>query len=92
MRIKPLRCYLENASFAGARGMTRAAAEPLPETIKVRLISANGEVTGIGTISTKTGEGTIDKDAWYSLDGRRIVGKPSVKGIYVNNGKKVVIK
>ena len=91
VRIKPLRCYLENASFAGARGMTRAAAEPLPETIKVRLISANGEVTGIGTISTKTGEGTIDSGAWYSLDGRRIEGKPSTKGVYVNNGKKVII-
>jgi hypothetical protein len=89
--IKPLRCYLENASFSGARGMTRAAAEPLPETIKVRLISANGEVTGIGTISTKTGEGTIDSGAWYSLDGRRIEGKPSTKGVYVNNGKKVII-
>ena len=91
VRIKPMRCYLENASFAGARGMTRAAAEPLPETIKVRLISANGEVTGIGTISTKTGEGTIDSGAWYSLDGRRIEGKPSTKGVYVNNGKKVII-
>ena len=91
VRIKPMRCYLENESFAGARGANRGA-EQLPETIKVRLISANGELTGIGTISTKTGEGTIDKDAWYSLDGRRIVGKPSVKGIYVNNGKKVVIK
>ena len=91
VKIKPMRCYLENANFAGARGTNRAA-EQLPETIKVRLISANGEVTGIGTISTKTGEGTMDKDAWYSLDGRRIVGKPSVKGIYVNNGNKVVIK
>ena len=91
VRIKPMRCYLENASFAGARGSNRAA-EQLPETIKVRLVSANGEVTGIGTISTKTGEGTIDNGAWYSLDGRRIVGKPSVKGVYVNNGNKVIIK
>jgi hypothetical protein len=91
VKIKPMRCYLENANFAGARGANRAA-EQLPETIKVRLISANGEVTGIGTISTKTGEGTIDKDAWYSLDGRRIVGKPSVKGVYVKNGQKIVIK
>ena len=91
VKIKPMRCYLENANFAGARGTNRAA-EQLPETIKVRLISANGEVTGIGTISTKTGEGTIDNGAWYSLDGRRIEGKPSTKGIYVNNGKKVVIK
>ena len=91
VRIKPMRCYLENESFAGARGTNRAA-EQLPETIKVRLVSANGEVNGIGTISTKTGEGTIDNGAWYSLDGRRIVGKPSTKGVYINNGNKVIIK
>ena len=93
VRIRPMRCYLENKSFAGARGMNRAAAdEPLPETIKVRLISANGDMTGIGSMSTKTGEVTMDSEAWYSIDGRRIEGKPSTKGIYVNNGKKVVIK
>lgn len=96
VRIKPMRCYLKykngSANYAGARGMTRAAGEELPETIKVRLISADGEVTGIGSLQTKTGEVTFDKDAWYSLDGRRIEGKPSAKGIYVNNGKKVIIK
>ena len=100
VRVKPMRCYLkykngtENYTGAPASGMTRAAAndEPLPATIKVRLIGANGEVTAIGTLQTKTGEVTIDKDSWYSLDGRRIVGKPSTKGVYINNGNKVVIK
>ena len=29
---------------------------------------------------------------WYTLDGRRLSGKPTVKGIYINNGRKVVIK
>ena len=29
---------------------------------------------------------------WYSLDGRRLSGKPARKGIYVKNGQKVVIK
>ena len=29
---------------------------------------------------------------WYSLDGRKLNGKPSAKGVYVVNGKKVVIK
>ena len=91
VRIKPMRCYLENESFAGARGANRGA-EQLPETIKVRLISANGEVNAIGTISTRTGEVTMDNDAWYSLDGRRIEGKPSTKGVYINNGNKVIIK
>ena len=31
-------------------------------------------------------------DAWYSLDGRKLSGKPTQRGIYINNGKKVVIK
>ena len=35
------------------------------------------------------GEGS---DYWYTLDGRRLNGKPSRAGIYVNNGRKVVIK
>ena len=30
--------------------------------------------------------------SWFTLDGRRINSKPSQSGIYINNGKKVVIK
>lgn len=29
---------------------------------------------------------------WYTLDGRRLQGKPTTKGVYINNGKKVIIK
>ena len=29
---------------------------------------------------------------WYTLDGRKLDGKPAAKGIYMNGGKKVVIK
>ena len=92
--IKPMRCYLENASFVGARGINRttSADEQLPETIKVRLVSASGEVTAIGSLQTKTGKVTLDGDAWYTLDGRRITGKPGAKGIYINNNKKVIVK
>ena len=97
VRIRPMRCYLKykngEENYAGARSMTRGAeAEPLPETIKVRLIGANGEVTAIGSLQTKTGEVTFDSDAWYTLDGVQLSGKPTRKGIYVNNGKKVIIK
>ena len=31
-------------------------------------------------------------DAWYTLDGRRLQGKPTKSGMYINNGKKIVIK
>ncbi|MBQ2298885.1 MAG: hypothetical protein II278_05865 [Bacteroidaceae bacterium] len=74
--------------------MTRSAAatDDLPVTITVRLVSRNGETTAIGEIDTKTGEMTFDSEAWYTLDGIRLSGKPSTKGIYINNGRKIVIK
>ena len=31
-------------------------------------------------------------NAWYTLDGRRLNGKPTPKGLYIYNGKKVVVK
>ena len=36
--------------------------------------------------------GQLTVDSWYSLDGRRLPGKPTKKGVYIVNGKKVVIK
>ena len=53
-----------------------------------------GDDEATGIISIENGKLTIDNasDAWYSLDGRKLQGKPSVKGVYVNNGRKVVIK
>jgi len=33
-----------------------------------------------------------DEGAWFSLDGRKISGKPAHKGIYVKNGSKYVVK
>ena len=74
VRIKPMRAYLQysgsDSQFANARGMTRAAAttsdDTLPETIGVRLISANGEVTAIGTLHTRTGEVSFDSPSTAS--------------------------
>ena len=30
--------------------------------------------------------------AWYTIDGRKFGGKPTQKGIYINNGRKVIVK
>ena len=30
--------------------------------------------------------------SWYSLDGRKLEGKPTAKGMYIVNGRKVIIK
>ena len=32
------------------------------------------------------------RDGWYTLDGRRLDGVPTAKGVYVRDGRKVVIK
>lgn len=94
--IKPMRCYLSyvgTSAPAPARRMTRSASgDDLPATITVRLVSRSGETTAIGEIDTKTGKMTFDSKAWYTLDGVKLSGKPSTKGIYINNGKKIVIK
>ena len=49
---------------------------------------AGSEPSAIGSIEVSAEE----KDHWYSLDGKRLSGKPTKKGIYVRNGRKVVVK
>ena len=96
--LKPMRCYLvyngstEGGTFQNAPSRTRGAAstEELPQTITVVLMSSSGETTGIGTLDTKTGDITLD--GWYTMDGRKLEGKPTKKGLYINNGRKIVIK
>ena len=47
-------------------------------------------VTGIRTIENV--ENTVTNDAWYTVDGKRLQGEPATKGLYIHNGKKIVIK
>ena len=95
-KIRPTSCYLMwtgyEPDYARARRMTRGAAadEELPQRITVKLVSASGDLNAIGEIDMETGEVTLD--GWYTLDGVRLDGKPSTKGIYINKGKKVAIK
>ena len=37
-------------------------------------------------------EDTDKNDAWYSVDGRRLGGMPMQRGVYVNSGRKIIIK
>lgn len=61
--------------------------------IKARAFTLNfdGEkATGILEVSADFGE--RKNHAWYSLDGVRLSGKPTLRGIYINKGKKIIIK
>ena len=70
------------------------AGEPnSPEQAPVRafVLNIGDEANGITTRITTTNY-TNYNDAWYTLDGRRLSGKPSQRGVYINNRSKVVIK
>ena len=47
-----------------------------------------GDATGLKAI--ENGQLTIDN--WYDLNGRKLNGMPTKKGIYILNGRKVVVK
>ena len=45
--------------------------------------------TGIKTLTDVKG---LMSDAWYTIDGHRLSGKPTQKGLYIVNGKKVIVR
>ncbi len=53
------------------------------------VIDDDEETTGIASMADG-----IDNmsDEWYTLDGRKLNGKPTTKGLYIVKGKKVMIK
>ena len=65
--------------------------EALARQLTAFNIDFGDESTGIISISKESGSQGAST-GWYTLDGRRLDGKPTTKGIYVNNGKKVIIK
>ena len=75
---KPFRAYFKPDTFD--RTMTRLA---------IGSGSGNG-ITGIQNI--EPGRKKQADDSWYTLDGRRISSQPTQKGIYIVNGKKIVVK
>ncbi len=94
-------------SVAGTSGMTGAAGTSrmtteLPEEIRVVVAGAEsvdenradaGTMKVIGTINTRTGEFKFANDRWFDLQGRYLGSKkPTQKGAYYNNGKKVIVK
>lgn len=48
--------------------------------------------SGIETIGTDGGDTDSEADRIYSIDGRRMSGETLQKGIYIRNGKKIIVK
>ena len=96
--IRPFRAYLKCTlpKASQVRGLAKSAddvasLDDLPKNIEVHIIEENGDRTYLGTLNTYTGEITVE-DRWFDMKGRRLQQKPTAKGTYFNNKKKVVIK
>lgn len=65
----------------------------LPAQIKSFVLNFDddNETTSIKTIS-ESSDHSKRSDVYYTLDGRRLNDKPATAGLYIINGKKVVIK
>ena len=54
------------------------------------VMNIDGETTGISSLSPNHSPNR--EGGWYTIDGRKLSGKPTQKGVYINNGHKIVIK
>ena len=59
--------------------------QPAPRYVPIQEIAG---VTGIETIDREP----LTLNQWYDMQGRKLEGKPARKGVYISNGKKVVVK
>jgi hypothetical protein len=51
---------------------------------------ADGTVTAISAVAFKNG--VTNAEGWYTIGGMKLQGAPTQKGVYIQNGKKVIIK
>ena len=64
---------------------------PFSDLVKVDLVNKTSEVnvtTGIQSVETEISD---SGDVWYNLQGVRIA-QPTQAGIYIHNGKKVIVR
>lgn len=91
--VRAYRAYMYYDSSNAVKG--RRAKTELPSSIKVVLIGKDGSTTAINDMRIgDNGDWRMDdaEDGWFTIDGRRLAEKPSARGIYINNGRKVAIK
>lgn len=89
----PMRAYLvynkKSALSKSAHG-NLGGSILLPDELDIEIENEKGVVVQTGKINTVTG--AVRMDCWFDLKGRRLNSKPTVKGTYYKNGKKVIIR
>jgi len=87
---------LANASIGAQRAFFKIGKDGTqPARLTSFHIDFGEEANGIKSAEANASPFTLHsslKTGWYTLDGRKLSAKPSRAGVYINNGKKVVIK
>ncbi len=88
--------YPQSGTTIGAqRAYFQLTGFPADAAVNVRGFSLDfgedGTSTGIIEVETPFTPHALQEDGWYTIDGRRLSGKPTARGIYINNRKKIVI-
>ena len=73
--------------YATASTFAPARAAAVENAVKIYSLEVIPGTTGISNVNDN-----INVSCWYTLDGRRLSTKPTRKGLYINNGKAVVVK
>ncbi|MBO4564043.1 MAG: C10 family peptidase [Bacteroidaceae bacterium] len=68
----------------------RAYFKPITFAPRITALSISSNKLSVPVREVENNEPSTD--IWYTIDGRRLSGKPATKGIYIVDGKKVVIK
>lgn len=55
--------------------------------VKNCVLALDGQETAIDAI-----DADLKAEGWFDLNGRKLAEKPATKGVYISNGKKVVVK
>ena len=78
-------------SIKAFRAYFQVDLEGAPNGVKSFVLGfGEDDADGIRTISNE--ESMVNNAGWYDLNGRKLSGKPTQKGIYINNGHKLIIK
>ena len=63
---------------------------PEAEEAASRIVLTFGETNSIRGISNA--QSVMGNDGYYSLDGRKFSAKPTMRGVYIKNGKKLIVR
>ena len=81
--IVPFACYVDQTG-------TSASARALDLTFTYQ--DLDGTTTSVRGISTDNNGNESVNNGWYNLNGVKMQNVPTTKGVYIMNGKKVVVK